>query len=454
MSHALLIVEDEMTMRESLLVHFRAKGFSVFGAPGVEKAREIFARERLDLVLMDIHLSDGSGLELLREFRSADDQLFVVMITAYPDVGTAVEAMREGAYDYLPKPFDLSELDLMVERTLETKKLRKDVQRLSRATPSIGEGIIAESPGIKKALELAAQVSMSPNTHVLVRGETGTGKEVVAEAIHRKGPLVKVNCSALPAALIESELFGHEKGAFTDAREPRMGLFELAEGGTLFLDEISEMKPELQSKLLRVVEGQPFRRIGGKRDINVDLRVVAATHRDLEKEVSRGTFREDLYYRLKVFVVEVPPLRDRMEDIIPLARLFAERHGRGMYENPPVLSEEAEQALVRYQWPGNVRELRNMMERAVILCGGETIGIVHLPTEVQVETRLRSLKRTNFYGDSITLAQVEKLHIQITLEESDKNKSEAARRLGISRKTLREKMKLWGEADPEHGRES
>ncbi len=438
MSLSLLIVEDETTLRESLVSHFHARGLRALEAPDVETAKILFSRERLDLALIDIHLPDGTGIDLAGEFHALDRDLAIVMITAHPDVHSAVEATRAGARDYLIKPFDLRELNLVIDRVCEEQRLKRDLQIFSRNRGGDSKKIVAESAGMKRALKMADDVSASPNTHVLIRGETGVGKEIVAQAVHSSGPLVKINCSAIPEQLMDSELFGHERGAFTDARETRVGLFELADGGTLFLDEISEMGLSVQPKLLRAVEKQPFRRVGGRKDITVDVRIIAATHRNMEEEIKKGRFREDLYYRLKVFQIDVPPLRDRKEDIIPLARHYAETYGRGLYGGPLALSPTAEYSLAIHRWPGNVRELRNILERAAILCGGDRIDTNHLPTELRLAGKLKAYLSST--GEDKTLRRIEQLHIRATLDGCGWNKSEAARRLGINRKTLREKL--------------
>ncbi len=452
MTTTLLLVEDESSLRESLEAHFAGRGWRVIACPSCTAAREAHGSERIDLVLLDLRLPDGTGVGLLQEWEVSADHVPVVVMTAYPEVRTAVEAMKLGAHDYVNKPFELEELDIVAERALDARRLRKDIQRFRHGADSALAEVVVESPAMRRVMTLASQVAASPSTHVLLLGETGSGKEVVANAVHRlsaraSSPLVKVNCSTLPESLMESELFGHEKGAFTDARQARTGLFELADGGTLFLDEVSEMKPEVQPKLLRVIEGQPFRRIGGTKDLYVDVRIIAATNRNLESEIRRGRFREDLYYRLKVFAIELPRLRERCEDIVPLAVRFVRQFSREIRGMSAELSEEARDALVRYRWPGNVRELRNMMERAAILASDGVVFPHHLSIEAQAEAALSVYRSSGPRRDSVTLDDVQRLHTLSTLQDCKGNKSEAARKLGISRKTLREKLGGWGIAD-------
>jgi DNA-binding NtrC family response regulator len=358
--------------------------------------------------------------------------------------------MREGAHDFIVKPFELDELHLCVERALEAKALRRDVRRLERERMSRAETteILGESPAIRQVREQIRLVSEA-DTPVLIVGETGTGKELVADSIQRQskranGPLVKVNCSAFSEPLLESELFGHEKGAYTDAKEAREGVFEMADGGTLFLDEIAEMKAGLQAKLLRVVEGQPFHRVGGRREIRTDVRVVAATNRNLPSLIQAGGFREDLYFRLNVFRIVVPPLRDRARDVVLLARYYLDRAASSLNKGPLRFSPPVETLLVEYGWPGNVRELKNVMERAAILCTGEEVGLAHVPVELQAESFLKRAATTNA-GVFPTLEEIERRYVAHVVEQLGGNLSEAARVLGIARNTL--KTRLGGAAN-------
>jgi DNA-binding NtrC family response regulator len=374
-------------------------------------------------------------------------------MTAYSDVQTAVSAMKSGAYHYINKPFELEELKLLIEKGLETKSLINEVRRLHRQQREEYQNshIYGVSPQIQYVKELIGTISKTQKTSVLIQGESGTGKELAANAIHNNStrqdrPLMKINCSAIPDSLLESELFGYEKGAFTDAKNTKKGLFELADGGTVFLDEIGDMKPFLQSKILRVLENQTFMRVGGEREIKVDVRIIAATNKNLEALVKEGFFRKDLYYRLKVMVVEMPPLRGRATDILLLLNLFVEENNREHGKNIRGFSEEAKSLLSQYSWPGNVRELRNVVERAMILTDQEFLTPKQLPFELrQIErygredTDPEQLKIT----DEMSLEQTEKIHLSRVLKRLEWNKSKASKVLGISRATLRAKIKKY-----------
>jgi DNA-binding NtrC family response regulator len=449
MSPTILIVEDDAGVRTSLEKSMKRRGYDVHAVATVGEAKAVLVDRDVDLVLADMKLPDGSGLEVLAHAREAGADTVVVVVTAFPDMRSAVHAMREGAHDFIVKPFELDELHLCVERALEAKALRRDVRRLereSRRHADEGE-ILGESAAIAVVRDQIRKVAEA-DTPVLVVGETGTGKELVADSIRRQsrragGPLVKVNCSAFSEQLLESELFGHEKGAYTDAKEAREGLFEMAEGGTLFLDEIAEMKPGLQAKLLRVVEGQPFHRVGGRREIRTDVRIIAATNKDVPSLIRNGGFREDLYFRLNVFRIVVPPLRDRGADVVLLARSFLDRSAASLGKGPLRFSPDVERMLLDYPWPGNVRELRNVMERAAILCGGDEVGLAHVPVELQAES---FIKRTTAAGQSTaipTLEEIERRYVAHVVALSGGNLSEAARTLGIARNTL--KARLAGE---------
>jgi DNA-binding NtrC family response regulator len=375
------------------------------------------------------------------------------MMTAYSDVQTAVSAMKSGAYHYINKPFELEELKLLIEKGLETKSLINEVRRLHRQQREEGQNshIYGVSPQIQYVRELIAMISKTHKTSVLIQGESGTGKELAANAIHynskRSGrPLMKINCSAIPDSLLESELFGYEKGAFTDAKNTKKGLFELADGGTVFLDEIGDMKPFLQSKILRVLENQTFMRVGGERELKVDVRIIAATNKDLEGLVKEGIFRKDLYYRLKVMVVEMPPLRDRVEDILLLSNLFVEENNKEHGKNIRGFTEEAKRLLTQYHWPGNVRELRNVIERAMILTDVDFMTPKQLPFEMkQADKYGREKVQPELFEDTedVSLEHTEKMHLSRILRRFEWNKSKASKALGISRATLRAKVKKY-----------
>ena len=448
---SILIVEDNEDFALTIADVLRKKKYEVKPVFTGEEGLEYVRNHLVDLVLLDIRLPGKSGLEVIRELKDLDPDIVVIMMTAFADIEPAIEAMKMGAFDYLVKPFDLEELRLVVSKALETQQLRREVARLRwQKEKELPESeLYGNSPKMLEVKELIRIVSQTPRTSVLIQGESGTGKELVANAIHyssqrRNNPFIKINCSAIPENLLESELFGYEKGAFTDARSTKKGLFELAHTGTIFLDEISSLKPELQPKLLRILETQTFRRVGGTNDINVDVRIIAATNQNLEECVKQGTFREDLFYRLKVMVIDLPPLRERKEDIIPLAKLFIDQNNKVFNKNIQGLTPEAEQILIHYQWPGNVRELKNVIERAVILCRDSLIGPEHLPHELNKASQQAPVEVGDDSATGMSLAEVEKRHILSVLKAHNFNKSQTARVLGISRSTLREKLRLYG----------
>lgn len=445
MQVTVLIVEDDVGVRSSLEKSTRRRGHEVLCASAVSEAGRLLRERQIDLILLDLRLPDGSGFDVLKAARDLDEEIAVVVMTAFAEVKTAVRAMKEGAYDFIVKPFELDELHVTVERAIQTQRLRRQVQRLEHEHQSRGEvtEILGESPAIEQLRAQIRKVAQATSP-VLVVGETGTGKELVADVIHRfsprgTGPLVKVNCSAFSEQLLESELFGHEKGAFTDAREARAGLFEMANGGTLLLDEISEMKPDLQAKLLRVVEGQPFRRVGGQREIRANVRVIATTNRDLPARIRTSDFREDLYFRLKVFQIDVPPLRARGSDVVLLARFFLQRSATTLRKGPIRLMPRVEEILLGYDWPGNVRELRNVMERAAILCETGKVEVEHLPGELQASVFVRHHGASSC-GAIPSLSEIERRYIAHVVETVGGNLSEAARILGIARNTLKAKL--------------
>ncbi len=447
---SILVVEDNEDLCTAVAYNLKKRGYEVETAFSGEEALNKASRLILDLVLLDINLPGIDGITVLNKLKAHDPDLLVIIITAYGDLNHAISALQGGAYDYLTKPFELEELRLKVAKALETQQLRREVNRLRRQQLSESiYGIFGESPKIKAVRDFIKLVAQTPRTSVLIQGESGTGKELVADAIHEASarhdkPMVKINCSAIPENLMESELFGHEKGAFTDAKILKKGIFEIANGGTLFLDEISSLKLGLQPKLLRVLETQSIRRVGGTIDIPIDVRIVAATNKNLEESIKEGEFREDLYYRLKVMVIDLPPLRERKEDIIPIAKLFLERNNKEFGKHVEGFSPEAEKMLTYYFWPGNVRELRNVVERASILCQGNWIEPEHLPHELQTVTEPETAPTVDESTGQFSLSEMEKRHILHVLKQNDNNKSRTARVLGISRSTLREKLRQYG----------
>ena len=444
---ALLIVDDERTLRFTLGEWARDAGFRPVEAASGRDALSALREHGADVVLLDLRLGDEDGLEVLRKLREEDPTLPVIMLTGHGGVEHAVKATRLGAYDFVEKkPPYLEHLEVVVRRALEHSRLKREVEHL-RGESTVELPIFGVSPGLQGALKRLDRVAKSANTTVLIQGETGVGKELMARYLHAhgaraQGPFVDLNCSAIPEQLLESLLFGHEKGAFTDAKQFKKGLFDLADQGTLFLDEIGEMSVGLQSKLLRVLEGRTFRRVGGHADIAVDVRVVAATHRDLKKLVGEGRFREDLYFRLNVVPVEMPPLRERREDIELLARHFSERFSRELGREPVRLHADAMRALMAYAWPGNVRELKNIIERVLILEADDEIRAEHLPSELRAGGGGAVAGGAVFPPGVVRpLADVERMAIEHALAVCEGNKTRAAQLLGISRQTLRTKLK-------------
>ena len=460
MKPSILIVDDDEVMRETLSDVLRKRGYEIFSVGSGNGALSLMKKSIIDLILLDMRLPDIDGLEVLKKIKEFDTEILVIMMTAYSDVQTAVSSMKSGAYDYINKPFELDELKLLIEKGLETKSLINEVRRLHRQQKENYENshIYGVSPQIHYVKELIGMISKTHKTSVLIQGESGTGKELAANAVHYNShrqdkPLMKINCSAIPDSLLESELFGYEKGAFTDAKNTKKGLFELADGGTVFLDEIGDMNPFLQSKILRVLENQTFMRVGGEREIKVDIRVIAATNKNLEAMVKEGLFRKDLYYRLKVMVVEMPPLRDRLEDILLLSSLFIEENNKEYNKAIKGFSDEAKKLMVQYAWPGNVRELKNVIERAMILTDQEVITPKHLPFELkQTEKMAHENTGEEIFEATIDLSDMsldgmEKHHLSKVLKRLEWNKSKASKFLGISRATLRAKIKKYNIAD-------
>jgi DNA-binding NtrC family response regulator len=435
-SPRLLIVDDDEQLRQILVRYFQRQGTAVTAADSGEAALALADREHWDVALLDLHLPGISGIELLGQLKERQPELEALMLTAHGSIDTAIQAMKQGAYDYLAKPFHLPDLEVHVQKAYEkVQLLRRERQRIEQLNyESERYRLVGSSPAMRKVVQLVEKVAATDST-VLVRGASGTGKELVARALHfnsgrREWPLVTINCAALQENLLESELFGHEKGAFTGAVQAKPGLVEVAEGGTLFIDEIGEMAVGLQAKLLRVLEDGHYRRIGCTRESHADVRVVAATNRRLEDEIQAGRFREDLFYRLNVLAIELPPLRERRQDIPELAEHFltTRQLGPTRYRLEP----EAMELLERYDWPGNVRELANVLERAQILAEDHVITPDDLP-ETLVETPPAAVEVPE---DPNHLREVERRHVVDVLRREQGNKVRAARALGISRRAL------------------
>ncbi len=448
----LLVVEDEPTMRIALSDALSAEGYAVTEvADGAEGLRCI-QEEPFDLIITDLRLPRINGLQLLTKARELQPHCAVILITAYATAETAVKAMKEGAYDYLIKPFDIEEILIIGRRFLEHQWLTTEYQRLRKEVEGARGfcGIIGTSLVMRKIFALISRVAETDST-VLIQGESGTGKELVAKAIHansrrKDGPLVTINCAAIPGNLLEAELFGYEKGAFTGALQRKPGHFELACGGTLFLDEIGELPLHLQVKLLRVIQERSLLRVGGRVSIPLDIRLICATQKDLKAEVEAGRFREDLYYRINVVSMCLPPLRERRSDIPLLVEHFLEKHGR-MMEREVNITPAAMDLLLRYLYPGNVRELENIIERAIALIEGEEIQPSHLPKELKEYTPVYSPfspPAVFEYSLAESLQRCEKYYIMQALEAVEGKKGKAAKFLGISRKHLWEKMRQYG----------
>jgi two-component system, NtrC family, response regulator AtoC len=443
-----LVVDDEQLIRWSLSERLTRDGYRVVEADTAHAALERHA-EGVDLVLLDYKLPDADGLSILKKIKEADADTLVIMLTAHSSVDVAVEAMKAGAYHYANKPFNLDEIALLVEKALETTRLRREVRalRASQARPYSVDRIVGASKAIGEAKALLQKVAASPASTVLLTGESGTGKDLAAKVLHYASdraarPFMNITCSALPEQILESELFGHERGAFTDARQQKRGLLESADGGTVFLDEIGEMAPGLQAKLLRFLEEKTFKRVGGVADIRVDVRVVAATNRQLEDEVRKGRFREDLYYRLNVLPIVLPPLRAHADDIPALVHYFIDAYNTEFRKRVRGITDDAMRRLQTYGWPGNIRELRNAVERAMLLVEGPELTADQFPVLSSVH---RLSEGVELPPTGIDLEQLERSLVVQALERSVWNQTKAATLLGLNRDQIRyriEKFKL------------
>ena len=442
---SLLIIDDEKVVRESLTKWFREDGFIVGAAENAAEALKQLQARPWQIILLDIKMPGMDGIELQPRIKAAAPDAVIIFITAHASVDTAVKALKGGAFDYVTKPIDPDYLSHLVENAIKQRRLEGENQKLKEQVAEFakGEAIIGESPAMQAVFELIRTVSATDTT-VMIRGESGTGKELIARAIHsssarRYFPIVTINCGALPEGVLESELFGHERGAFTGAQYRRKGKLELADGGTLFLDEVGNIGMKTQMDLLRVIESKQFTRVGGNEVISVDFRIICATNNDLEQAVKKGTFREDLYYRLNVFTIQVPPLRERKSDIPILAGYFMKKYAQAMGKPIDSISPEAMEVLDRYHWPGNVRELENAIERAMVIGKPPAIRPADLPFQPAER------------GDAPatgTLAAMEKSHIQNVLEQNTWNISRSAEVLQIDRVTLYNKIHKYGLKKP------
>ena len=465
----IMIEDDERLVRWSLRQKCEEWGYLVVEADAGEPALRLAQRESPDLALLDVRMPDLSGIEVLDQLKKNGDARAVIMITADPQLDDVKAAIKLGAYDFVGKPIDFDELHVAIKNALEATSLRSEVQALrGEVRRTVGyDSVVSVSPKMTELMNFVKKVAASAATTILIQGESGTGKDLIAKAIHYEStrhekPFVAINCSAIPETLMEAELFGHEKGAFTDAKQMKKGLFEAADGGTLFLDEIGEISPLLQAKLLRVLEDQVVRRVGGLRDIQVDVRVIAASNRDLEKAVRESAFRQDLYYRLAIIAIFIPPLRDRKEDILPLVDFFIDRYNRRFRKSIRGLTDQTRALIFSHNWPGNVRELRNTIERGMILEDEPFLRPVYLPFSVgesggrtlfertspadggRTLPNGRALPRLYIPEGGTSLEEVEHSMVELAMNQCNGNQTNAAKLLDISRDALRYKLKKFG----------
>ncbi|MDY0267568.1 sigma-54-dependent transcriptional regulator [Trichloromonas sp.] len=449
----ILVVDDEHLIRWSLEQNLKKQGYDVVTAASGEDALKLVKDDVPDLMLLDIQLPGIDGLTVLERVKEMEAEIIVIMVTALEVLETAVKAMRMGAYDYINKPFNLDELAIVIKKALENGELRREVAHLrSEQSRKYSSGsIVGRSRHMQNVLAMVEKVAKSDAGTILIQGESGTGKELIAKAIHYQSsraerPFLAINCAAVPETLLESELMGHEKGAFTDAKVQKKGLLELADGGTLFLDEIGDMAPGMQAKLLRVLEDRSFRRVGGIKDIQVDVRIISATNKDLLQAIEEKVFRADLYYRIQVIPIQLPALRERRDDIMPLVEHFIAHFNREFGKSVKGVSKMAEKFLIEYAWPGNIRELRNIIERAIILENEETLLLEHLPQELVAKTGGSSVGSFSVHlpEEGIDIEDVERELIRQALETSEGNQSKAAKKLNLGIDAFRYRMKKFG----------
>jgi len=449
----ILVVDDEYLIRWTLQQNLTKAGYEVLVAETGEEALEKVEGEAPDLVLLDIKLPGTDGYEVLEKALKIDRGIVPIMITAYEDVESVVKAMRLGAFDYITKPFDFDKVHLSIRKALQASQLKREVKHLRREQKNwFGlNNIVAVSEEMRRVMQMVEKMAQSDASTVLVQGESGTGKELIAHAIHdwskrENMPFITINCAGFPEHMLENELCGHEKGAFTDAKEVKKGLLEVADGGTLFLDEIGDMNPNLQAKLLRLVEQKSFRRIGGLKDIQVNVRIITATNRDLVKLKEEGKFREDLFYRINIASLRIPPLRERPSDILPLTKYFIQKYNEEFHKNVQKISKVVEDFFMGYKWPGNVRELRNVIERAMIHGDGDTLLMEHLPMEMlgKASKQGEAIEGIRIPPDGISLEKVEEALVRQALRITNGNQTKAAKLLDISRDALRYRMQKFG----------
>jgi DNA-binding NtrC family response regulator len=464
-----MIVDDERLVRWSLRQKCEEWGYQVIEAEAGEAALRLAEQESPDLALLDVRMPDLTGIEVLDQLKKNGSARAVIMITADPQLDDVKAALKLGAYDFVGKPIDFDELHVAIRNALEATSLRNEVEALrGEVRRGVGyDSVVSVSPKMTELMNFVKKVASSEATTILIQGESGTGKDLIAKAIHYESsrhekPFVAINCSAIPETLMEAELFGHEKGAFTDAKQMKRGLFEVADGGTLLLDEIGELSPLLQAKLLRVLEDQVIRRVGGVRDMQVDVRVIAASNRDLEKAVRESQFRQDLYYRLAVIAIFIPPLRDRKEDILPLVSFFIDRYNRRFKKSIRGITDDTRNLILSHNWPGNVRELRNTIERGMILEEEMFLRPVYLPFSVgesggrtlfertspadggRTLPNGRTLPRLYIPEGGTSLEEVEHSMVELAMGQANGNQTNAAKLLDISRDALRYKLKKFG----------
>ena len=449
----ILVVDDEYLIRWTLQQNLQKQGYEVLLAETGEEALEKVKEEAPDLALLDIKLPGMDGYEVLEKALKMDEGIVPIMITAYDEVDKVVKAMKLGAFDYISKPFDFSKVYLSIQKALEASQLKREVRHLRREKRNwYGfDNLIAVSQEMERVLQISEKIAQSEAATVLIQGESGTGKEVIAHLIHERSkrqstPFITVNCANFPEQMLENELCGHEKGAFTDAKEVKKGLLEVADRGTLFLDEIGDMNLNLQGKILRLVEQKTFRRIGGLKDIQVDVRIVTATNKDLLKLKEEGKFREDLFYRINVASIRIPPLRERPSDILPLTKYFMQRYNEEFHKNVQKISKGVEDFLGNYNWPGNVRELKNVIERAMILVEEDTLLMEHLPIEIlgQASKQGGVIEGIRIPPEGISMEKVEEALVRQALKMTNGNQTRAAKLLDISRDALRYRMQKFG----------